>query len=402
MVSPSTGPFAGIRVVDFTRFVSGPYASLLMAEMGAEVIKIEVPPSGDSYRTQGAVRVDDESVLFATLNRGKKSVAIDFRAPQAKTHIERLLASADVLLENSRPGSLKRHQLDYASVHPRHPALIYGSVSGFGSVGPSADRGGFDLILQAESGLMSVTGHESSGPAKVGAPVTDVGAGITCIAGIAAALFDRTRTGRGTHVTTSLLEFALASLSTIATAAFVTGDAPGLLGTHSPTFAPYGAFRASDGWIAVAGAGSDDLWLRMCDALELDHLVEDPRFVDNRFRVAHRDELTHEIEQRTLTGTVDQWTGVLAEHGVPSARIADVNEAFSSPQAQALGIVEQIHTEPGTPISVVAAPLRLDAHRGTSDIAAPRLGAHTEEVLYSLGATAEDLRELGRAGVIAT
>ena len=211
-----SAPLDGLRVLDLTRFVAGSQATATLAALGAEVIKVEVPPGGDPYRVQGTERVGDQSVLFMSLNSGKRSVALDMRAPEASDAIERLLGSSDFLVENARPGSLARHGLDWDSVHARHPSLVYGSISGYGDVGPDATRGGFDLILQADSGVMSVTGSPESGPVKVGAPVLDVGAGMSCALGLLAAHIERLRTGEGRHVCSSLLEFALAGLGTLA------------------------------------------------------------------------------------------------------------------------------------------------------------------------------------------
>lgn len=401
MVTETSTVLCGVRVLDFTRFVSGSYAGQLLAGLGADVLKIEVPPGGDPYRDQGTVRVGDESVLFMALNSGKKSVAIDFRSPEAFEHIERLLASADVLIENARPGTMKRYGLDYESIHVRHPLMIYGSISGFGDVGPDAQRGGFDLILQAESGLMSVTGHPESGPAKVGAPVTDVGAGLTCVAGITAALFERTRTGVGRHISTSLLEFALSSLSTLATPTFLAADLPGLLGTHSPTFAPYGAFRASDGWFVLAGAGSEELWVRLCLALDREDLLTDTRFIDNASRVDNRKTLSAEIESTTGSKSVSHWLDLLGGQGVPCARVANLEEAFASRQVDALDMVESVTTASGESFATVAVPIRVDGHRPGGPRTAPRLGEHTREILLGLGTSETDLAELVSKGIAA-
>ncbi len=306
-----SAPLSGLRVLDLTRFVAGSQATATLAALGAEVIKIEVPPGGDPYRVQGTERVGGQSVLFMSLNSGKRSVALDMRAPEAADAIERLLQSADFLVENARPGSLARHGLDWESVHARHPTLVYGSISGYGDVGPDASRGGFDLILQAESGVMSITGSPGSGPVKVGAPVLDVGAGLSCVVGLLAAHVERLATGEGRHVTSSLLEFALAGLGTLAASYFVSGDVPGLFGTHSPTFAPYGGFRTADGWIVLAGAGSEDLWVRCCRVLGLEELRSDPRFADNAARVRHRDELTALFESVLITRTSAAWLAAL-------------------------------------------------------------------------------------------
>ena len=325
-----SGLLSGLRVLDLTRFVSGSQATMLLAAMGADVVKIEVPP-GDPYRWQGTERVGAESALFLALNAGKRSVAIDFRTPAGRQALEPVLASADMLMENSRPGSLARHGLDWESVHTRYPRLVYGSISGYGDVGPDAGRGGFDLILQAESGLMSVTGTEESGPVKVGAPVLDVGAGLSCALGMLAACIDRQRTGTGRLVSSSLLEFALATLGTVAASVMISGEVPGLLGTHSPTFAPYGGFRTADGWLVLAGAGSEEMWARACRVLGLRALLDDERFADNARRVAHRDQLTAEIEAVLTTRPTAYWLASLAEAGVPAAEVADLAQALDSP-----------------------------------------------------------------------
>ncbi len=393
------GPLGGCTVLDLTRFVSGSYAALLLGALGAEVLKVEVPPHGDPYREQGAARLDDESVLFMALNSGKKSVALDFRAPDAHDAVEALLARADVLLENARPGSLASYELDYASVHRRFPRLVYASISGFGDVGPEAARGGFDLIVQAAGGLMSVTGHPDTGPAKVGAPVTDIGAGLASVVGVLAAIFERESTGVGRFVGTSLLEFSLASLSTLAAEFFVSGSLPGLLGTHSPTFAPYGAFEAADGWMVFSGAGSDELWHRACGVLGRKDLVADPRFVDNGARVVHRDDLSAEIEETTKQRSVDVWLERFEAAGVPAARINDVAQAFSGPQVEALDVVQELeHTSVGL-YRTVGVPLRLDGERPRSPHPAPRLGEHTRSVLSDAGITTEALGALLAAGL---
>jgi crotonobetainyl-CoA:carnitine CoA-transferase CaiB-like acyl-CoA transferase len=392
-----TGLLSGLRVLDLTRFVSGSQATMLLAAMGADVIKIEVPP-GDPYRWQGTERVGGESALFLALNAGKRSVAVDFRTPAGRQALEPVLASADMLVENSRPGSLARHGLDWESVHARYPRLVYGSISGYGDVGPDAGRGGFDLILQAESGLMSVTGTEESGPVKVGAPVLDVGAGLSCVLGMLAACIERQRTGIGRLVSSSLLEFALATLGTVAASVMISGEVPGLLGTHSPTFAPYGGFRTADGWLVLAGAGSEEMWARACRALGLRALLDDERFADNARRVAHRDQLTAEIEAVLTTRPTAYWLASLAEAGVPAAEVADLAQALDSPQAKALGAVQEL----GHPAAyrLVGPPLRVDRAALGYPAPAPRLGWDTRAVLGEAGLSQADIDGLARDGVV--
>ena len=378
-------PLEGLRVLDLTRFVAGSYTTALLAAFGAEVLKLEVPPGGDPYRVQGTERLGDESVLFLSLNSGKRSVALDFRSPSAADALERLLGSSQFLVENGRPGSLARHGLDWEQVHARWPSIVYGSISGYGDVGPDAARGGFDLILQAESGIMSVTGSEDSGPVKVGAPVLDVGAGLSCAVGLLAAHAERERTGIGTHVSSSLMEFALSSLGTLAAATFVSGRVPGLLGTHSPTFAPYGGFRTADGWIVLAGAGSEDLWVRCCKVLGAEGLLEDPRFADNAARVRHRDELTSAFEAILQTRPSADWLELLTAEGVPAAEVQDVSQVFSSAQTEALGAVQHLQHPSAGEYGVVGPPLRLDHEVLTYPAPAPTLGADTRAVLSEVG-----------------
>jgi crotonobetainyl-CoA:carnitine CoA-transferase CaiB-like acyl-CoA transferase len=392
-----TGLLSGLRVLDLTRFVSGSQATMLLAAMGADVIKIEVPP-GDPYRWQGTERVGGQSALFLALNAGKRSVAIDFRTPAGRQALEPVLASADMLMENSRPGSLARHGLDWESVHARYPRLVYGSISGYGDVGPDAGRGGFDLILQAESGLMSVTGAEESGPVKVGAPVLDVGAGLSCALGMLAACIERQRTGTGRLVSSSLLEFALATLGTVAASVMISGEVPGLLGTHSPTFAPYGGFRTADGWLVLAGAGSEEMWARACHALGLRALLDDERFADNARRVTHRDQLTAEIEAVLTTRPTAYWLASLAEAGVPAAEVADLAQALDSPQAKALGAVQEL----GHPAAyrLVGPPLRVDRAALGYPAPAPRLGSDTRAVLGEAGLSQAEIDGLALDGVV--
>jgi crotonobetainyl-CoA:carnitine CoA-transferase CaiB-like acyl-CoA transferase len=391
-------PLAGLRVADLTRFVSGAQATLLLAALGAEVVKVEIPP-GDPYRRQGTEQVNGESALFLSLNTGKRSLALDFRKPAGGEALDRVLASADMLVENSRPGSLAPHGLDWESVHARHPRLIYGSISGYGDAGPDAARGGFDLILQAETGVMSVTGTPSSGPVKVGAPVLDVGAGLACALGLVAACVERERTGTGRLVSSSLLEYALASLGTVAAGVLAGGPVPGLLGTHSPTFAPYGGFRTGDGWLVLAGAGSEELWRRACRALGLDSLVTDPRFADNAARVAHRDELTGELERVLTTRPTRHWLALFEAAGVPAAQVQDLAQVLGRPQLAALGSVQELAHPAAGSYRLVGPPLRLDRAALRYPSPAPSLGADTREVLSGAGLRPAEIDRLVADGI---
>jgi crotonobetainyl-CoA:carnitine CoA-transferase CaiB-like acyl-CoA transferase len=389
---------ADLRVLDLTRFVAGAQATALLASLGAEVIKVEIPP-GDPYRGQGDGQADELPVLFSSLNAGKRSLALDFRERPGRAAMDRLLATCDVLMENSRPGSLARYGLDWNSVHERFPALIYGSISGYGDIGPASGKGGFDLILQAESGIMSVTGTPDSGPVKVGAPLLDVGAGLSCALGVLAACIERHRTGTGRLVSSSLLEFALTGLATIAAGTLATGIVPGLLGTHSPNFAPYGGFRTADGWLVLAGAGTEDLWRRACAAMGADQLTDDGRFIDNARRLANRDALTKEIETVLVTAPTEHWLAEFERAGVPAAQVRDLAQTLDSPQVAALGAVQDVASSSDSGYRLVGPPLRIDLNPLRYQTAAPVLGADTRAVLAEAGLTNAEIAELVRLNV---
>jgi crotonobetainyl-CoA:carnitine CoA-transferase CaiB-like acyl-CoA transferase len=393
-----TGLLDGLRVLDLTRFVAGSQATMLLAAMGADVMKIEVPP-GDPYRWQGTGQVNGESALFMALNSGKRSVAIDFRQSAGREALEQVLASADMLVENTRPGSLAQYRLDWESVHARYSWIVYGSISGYGDVGPEAAKGGFDLILQAESGVMSVTGTAESGPVKVGAPVLDVGAGLSCAVGLLGAWIERLRTGVGRLVSSSLLEFALTSLGTPAAGAMASGQIPGLLGNHSPTFAPYGGFRTADGWLVLAGAGSEELWERACQVLGLADLPRDGRFADNARRVAHRDELTSQIEAVLRTRPSAHWLGRLEAAGVPAAEVQDLGQVLARPQVAALGSVQELEHPVAGAYTLIGPPLRIDRAPLPYPMPAPVLGADTRAVLLEAGLGITEIDSLIRAGI---
>lgn len=391
-------PLDGLHVLDLTRFVAGSQATLLLAALGAEVVKVEVPP-GDPYRWQGTEQVNGESALFLSLNSGKRSLALDFRKPAGRKALDRVLATADILVENSRPGSLSPHGLDWESLHARYPSLIYGSISGYGDVGPDAAKGGFDLTLQADSGMMSVTGAPSCGPVKVGAPVLDVGAGLACVLGLLAACVERQRTGLGRLVSSSLLEFALTSLGTMAAGVLASGTPPGLLGTHSPMFAPYGGFRTADGWLVLAGAGSEDMWRRACRMLGRDDLVTDRRFADNAGRVAHRDELTESFESVLTTRPTRHWLARCQEAGVPAAEVQDLSQVLDRPQLAALGSVQELEHHTAGAYRLLSPPLRLDETTLRYPRPAPVLGADTRILLAGVGLSAAEIDELVAQGV---
>jgi crotonobetainyl-CoA:carnitine CoA-transferase CaiB-like acyl-CoA transferase len=397
---PMTPPLAGTRVLDLTRFVSGAYCTMVLSALGADVIKVEGLPGGDPYRAQGAVKVGSLSGLFASLNAGKRSLAVDLRAAEGSQLIRRLATASDVFVQNARPGAADRAGLGPDTLHQVNPRLVYSSISGFGQHGPDAARGGFDLILQAASGLMAVTGTAQSGPVKVGVPVLDIGSGMSAVTAILAALLARATDGIGRTVSSSLLEFALSCFTSYSTDVLETGASPGLLGNDSPQFAPYGVFRCQDGAIALAGAGSDQLWLRLCQVLGQPGWAADPRFASNADRVAHRAELTAEIERVLTRGGTEHWQRVLDEAGIPASVVNQPSAALTSPQAVTLGALQQVATPDGYPYQTVRPPLSAGGPAGYPR-GAPALGQHTTEVLGEFGLNGAAVADLIERGIVA-
>lgn len=392
-------PLDGLRVADLTRFVAGSYCTSMLASLGADVVKVE-PIEGDPYRRQGTGWKGGESVLFMALNAGKRSIAIDLRSTEGHGVLERLIGSADFFVQNARSGAMGRLGLDWESLHRRHPRLVAGSISGYGDVGPYATKGGFDLTVQAESGIMSVTGEASSEPVKVGVPLLDVGAGMCCAFGLLAAHVERLATGEGQLVSTSLLEFALAGLSTLAAGYFATAKVPGRLGTHSPVFAPYGTFRTADGWLAIAATGTEDLWHRACSAIGAEDLIVDDRFSDNARRVAHREELSAALERVLEAQPAAHWITRLEAAGVPTGKVRALDEALTDEQVGALGMVQRLEHDRAGTISVMGPPVRFGREPLAYDAAAPVLGADTTEVLRELGYGEPEIEKLDAIGAI--
>ena len=372
-----SGPLAGVRVVDLTQYVAGPYCTMVLADMGAEVVKVE-RPGGEVYRRQGPVFAPGgESASFLTLNRGKTSRQLDLRAPADREILHAMLDEADILVENSTPGTMERLELGFPALHARHPGLVYVSISGYGQVGPDATRGGYDLVIQALSGLLSMTGPEGGDPAKVPIAALDFGSGLYGALGALAALRERETTGRGRHVTTSILECALAWLSMHIVTQGLGGEEPAAAGTRSPFFAPYEAFRAGDGHLVIVGTGGDDAWGRLCGALGLGRIREDPRFAENASRVANAAALRDIIEAVLADRGVADWTAVLEEAGVVCAPVQRLSQVLASEQVRALGLIDtQEHPSAGV-IPMVGTPLSFDGERAVSELPPPLLGRPT-------------------------
>ena len=401
LISSEGLPLAGLRVLDVTRYVAGSYTTMLLAALGADVIKVEDVREGDPYRGQGTALINGDSALFLGLNAGKRSLSMDLGHPDSRAILEKLLAQTDFLVENARPGSLTKFGLDFDSVHAQFPRIIYVSISGYGSAGPKSTKGGFDLILQAESGIMSVTGEPDGTPTKVGTPLLDIGAGVSAVTGALAALYLRERTDRGTQVSSSLLSFGLATFASTVTTSLVLGSFPTPLGSHSPAFSPYGAFRTADDYIVLAGAGNDRLWVKLCEVLNRTELLVDPRFASNADRVLNRDALTVLLEEALVVRPASDWLATLEVEGIPAARVRSLEDVLAWDQVAAMGLLEDLKPSNGDSYTVVDPPFTVDGPLHYR-IPAPRLGEHTREVLSELHISIDQVAALAEAGVIRT
>lgn len=373
--APGGGPLAGVRVVDLSRALAGPYATLMLADAGADVVKVEHPQGGDDSRGWGPpfLEADGASVstYFLSVNRNKRSVTLDLKDEGDVARLHDLVADADVLVENFRPGVMDRLGLGEDALAQRYPRLVVLSITGFGEGGPDGERSGFDQILQGEAGLMSITGEPGGPPMKFGVPITDVLAGMFGAYGVAAALREREVSGRGQRVVTSLLAASLAVHTYHGTQWTVAGRLPVQTGNRHPTIAPYGAFRCADGWINVA-VGSEGLWQRFAPLVGL--AVDDARFRTNRDRVEHWDELADAIEAAMVGEPVATWMVRLDEAGVPAGRIRTLDDVYAWPQVAHLGLVDRMDAPGLGPIDVAGAPIDWARSGRRRPEAPPRLG----------------------------
>ena len=372
----------GVRILDLTRVLAGPYASMVLADLGAEVIKVELPSSGDESRGFGPFQ-NGESAYFTSVNRGKKSVTIDLRQERGRDLALGLAETCDVLVENFRPGSMDRFGLGYETVHAKYPHLVFASISGFGQTGPYAQRPAYDVLIQAMGGLASITGEPNSPPVRVGSSIADLSAALFGAVGILAALQRASRTGEGQQIDISMLDCQVALLENALARYAVSGEVPQPLGSRHPAITPFQFFAVSDGHIVLA-AGNDGLWRKLCTALGLLDLIEDSRFADNALRTENHAALEPLLAEVLADKTVAEWCEVLVQAGVPSGPLCDVGEVFNDEQIAAREMIVEIdhpiagrQAMPNSPLKFSQTPIQLQRP-------APLLGQHTEEVLRDM------------------
>ncbi len=392
------GPLKGLTVIELAHIMAGPVCGLMLADLGADVIKVEKLPGGDDSRRFLPPEIEGESAAFMMMNRNKRGIALDLKSEQGKAVLRRLLARADVVIENYRKGTMERLGLGYDTLSRDNPGLIYCEISGFGRSGPYAGRGGFDLIAQGMSGLMSITGEgEGRPPVKVGAPVTDITAGILGALGVVAAVVERAASGRGQRVDTSLFEAGIVHTYWQSAIALATGRAPGPMGSAHPLNAPYQALKTADGWINI-GAANQANWLRLLEVIEAPELADDPRFADNEARMTHLPDLVALLEARFLRRGTAAWLELLESAGVPAGPVLDIAAMHADPQTRAREMVTTVAHGRLGPVETLGLPIKLSETPGKVARGAPTYGEHTREVLAEFGYGAAEIDALIAAG----
>jgi crotonobetainyl-CoA:carnitine CoA-transferase CaiB-like acyl-CoA transferase len=394
------GPLAGLKVIDLTHVMAGPTCTLMLADMGADVIKVEKVPDGDDSRHMLPPKIGDEAAAFMMMNRNKRGIVIDLKTESGKKILRRLIAGADVLVENFAPDAMERLGFGYEALRREHPALIYCSLSGFGRTGPYKHRRGFDLVAQAMSGIMSFTGERPDGPpVKCGSPLSDITAGILAAMGILAAYTHRLKTGQGQWVETSLFEAALVQTYWQSAIALATGVAPRAMGSAHPLNAPYQAFETAGGWIVVGGANRKQ-WQLMLEALDATELAADPRFVTGADRMAHLKELEGELSRRFRTKPAQYWLDALDAKGVPCGPVQDMLTALRDPQTIAREMVVEVEHSTLGPVKTMGLPVKFSETPGKVRKGAPRFGEDTRDVLREAGFGEAEIAAFEKDGAI--
>lgn len=384
MTQNTKGPLSGIVVVDLSRILAGPYCTLLMAEMGARVIKVEPPKGGDDARAYGPF-VNGKSTYFASVNRGKESIALDLKADADRAIFEKLLEKADVVVENFRPGTMEKLGYGWDELHKKYPRLIYASASGFGHTGPNSKDPAYDMVMQGMGGIMSITGNEGQPPSRVGMSIGDIGAGLYTAVAVNAALVHRLKTGESTKVDIAMFDCQLALLENAIMRYTVEKEIPGPLGARHPTITPFEAFATSDGSMIIA-AGNDSLFIKMCEALGRSDMATDPAYKSNALRQKAQKKLKHEIESVLKTNTTDHWIAIVSKGGVPCGPINNVQQAIAHPQVAARNMLVEVPDGSGGTLKLAGNPLKMTAFEDPKTRrAAPDLDGDRQAILAYVG-----------------
>ena len=384
--APPAGPLSDLLVIDLSRVLAGPYCTMVLADLGARVIKVERPGSGDDARHIGPFQ-DGKSAYFTSINRGKESIALDLKAPEDREILLKLLSRADILVENYRPGTMQKLGLGWEVLQERFPRLIYAAASGFGHTGPDSGKAAYDMVVQAMGGIMSVTGHPGGPPTRVGTSIGDITAGLFTAIGIVSAVHDRARTGKGCFVDVAMLDGQIAILENAIARYAVSGEAPGPLGARHPSIAPFAAYECQDAHIVIA-AGNDGLFRAMCGALGLDELAGDARFASNERRSDHAEELAALMEAQLGKRPAVHWLAELEAAGVPCGPLQNVAQALAHPQVRARNMAITTAFEDGTPLMAAGNPIKMSGFDDPAMRAkAPALDEHRSAILADFGIT---------------
>ncbi|WP_404328540.1 CaiB/BaiF CoA transferase family protein [Mesobacillus maritimus] len=393
------GPLEGIKVLELSRTLAGPFCSMQLADMGAEVIKVEQPGIGDETRSYTPPEINGQSCYFMSLNKNKKSITLNLKSEEGQKVVKQLVKDADVLIENFRNGTMEKFGLGYDVLKEINPRLVYCAVSGFGRSGPMKDEPAYDLIMQGFGGLMSVTGEEGRAPVKVGFSVVDLATGLYAALGIVLAIHAREKTGKGQFVESSLLETIVSLTNYLGQNVLATGKAPERLGSAHPSLVPYQAFETKDGYVII-GVPNDWLWKKMCDALGLDDLKDHPKYAENINRVANREELVGILTEYTKTKESAEIIDILKRAGVPSGPINNIAQLLEHPQVIHREMVQEVQHPTIGALKMLGVPLKLSETPGSIRKAPPLLSENTKEVLETLGYNSEDLKNFKEKGVI--
>ena len=394
-----SGPLNGIRVLDLTRVLAGPYATMILRDFGAEVIKIEQPGAGDEARGVGPFK-NGVSLYFMSINRGKKSITLNLRTERGKNIFWDLVKQSDIVIENFRPGAMKRLGLDYEAIKLHNPKIIYAACSGFGQTGPYSTRGAYDMIIQAMGGIVSITGEPGRPPVRVGASIGDMTAAMYTVIGILSALHHRERTGEGQLVDVAMLDCQVAILENAIARYLSTGQVPQPLGSRHPSFTPFETFETQDGYVVLA-IGNNNLWAKFCSEIECPRLIDDERFKTNALRTEHYDELRPILANIMKKRTTDQWVEEMEKVGIPCGPINTIDKVVQQPQVQAREMIVEVEHQIAGKVKMAGVPIKLSDTPGKIEDPAPDLGEHTSEVLSGLlGLSGEYMTQLREDDVI--